>query len=242
LSARGLAEADVVAAKAEAGKVEGLAQVEVDSARIDVIAATGNAEAEAIRAKGTAEAATLEASKLAEATGIGAALREEAAGLSEKADAMAKLEAAGQEHAEFLERIRAQVEIETTRIATEAEVGKAEAEARAEAYRNATFDIVGGSDSFVEAITAGTTTAKRLDRIVGESATLSSVLEPYVNGDGDLVAEVTGMVEGLGSDGARDAALAAIVARIAASDDPGRAASDLLARLLPNGNPTHEVH
>ncbi|MEM9564789.1 MAG: flotillin family protein [Actinomycetota bacterium] len=235
-SATGLAEADVISAKAEAAKTEGLAEIAVDAAKVEVISATGEAEATAIRARGEAEGAALEATKLAEAAGVGAALREEASGLSEKADAMAKLEAAGQEHAEFLERLRAQVEIETTRITTEAEVGKAEATARAEAYRNATFDIVGGSDAFVDAITAGTTTAKRVDRTVGESTTLSSLLDPYLNGDGDLIAELTGMVEGLGSNGARDAAIASIAGRIAMSDDPARTAAELLGRVLPTGS------
>ncbi len=240
-SAAGLAEADVTTARAQATKVEGLALVDVDAAKVDVISATGTAEASAIRARGEADAASLEATRLAEATGIGAALREEAAGLSDKADAMAKLEAAGQAHAEFLERLRAEVEIETTRITTDAEVGKAEAEARAEAYRNATFDIVGGSDAFVDAITAGTTTAKRVDRLVNESDTLTRVLGPYLDGDSDLIAELTGMVEGLGANGARDTAIATIAGRIAASDDPAATAARLLDRILPAGQGVPEV-
>jgi uncharacterized membrane protein YqiK len=207
--AAGLADADVMAAKAEAEKLAGLATVEVDSARIEVISETGKAEAEALRAKGEADAFA-----------AGELLRQQGEGEKVKAEAAAMMEEAGRDHAEFMARLDVQRTIEQDRIAADAEVGKLEAGARAEAFKQATFDIVGGADDFVDAITASATNARRVDRLVGDSDVLSGVLNGYVDGDGDLVSELARMVEGFGAGGARDTALTALLARIAASDDP----------------------
>ncbi len=207
--AAGLAEADVLTAKADADKAAGLAQVEVDAARIGVISATGKAEAEAVMAKGQADAFS-----------AGELLRQQGEGEKVKAEAAAMMEESGRGHAEYMARLEVERVIETERIAADAEVGKLEASARAEAFKQATFDIVGGADDFVDAITASATHARRVDRVVGDSEVLSGVLNGYMNGEGDLIAELSQMVQGFGADGARDTAFASLLARLASSDDP----------------------
>ncbi|MEM9132455.1 MAG: flotillin family protein [Actinomycetota bacterium] len=207
--AAGLAEADVLTAKADADKAAGLAQVEVDAARIGVISATGTAEAEATMAKGQADAFA-----------AGELLRQQGEGEKVKAEAAAMMEESGRGHAEYMARLEVNKAIEIERITADAEVGKLDAEARAEAFKQASFDIVGGADDFVDAITASATHARRVDRLVGDSDVLTGVLNGYVDGEGDLIAELSRMVQGFGADGARDTAVAALLGRLAASDDP----------------------
>lgn len=207
--AAGLAEADVLTARADADKAAGLAQVEVDAARIGVISATGTAEAEATMAKGQADAFA-----------AGELLRQQGEGEKVKAEAAAMMEESGRGHAEYMARLEVNKAIEIERITAEAEVGKLDAEARAEAFKQASFDIVGGADDFVEAITASATHARRVDRLVGDSDVLTGVLNGYVDGEGDLIAELSKMVQGFGADGARDTAFAALLGRLAAADDP----------------------
>ncbi len=219
-SAAGLAQADVMTAKAGAEKATGLAKVDVDAARVEVIGETGRAEAEAIAARGQAEAMARKAAGEADAFSAGELLRQQGEGEKVKAEAAAMMEEAGRDHAEFMAKLEAQLTVEQDRITADTEVGKAEAAARAEAFKTASFDIVGGTEDFVNAIQGAAGNARRVDRFVADSDVLSGVLNGYINGDGDLVAELTRMVEGFGAGGVRDSAMATLLTRLASSDDP----------------------
>lgn len=100
-AAAGLAEAEVMNAKAGAVQKYGSAEADVVQKKAEAEAAGGLAMAEAIQAKGLAEAESQRASFDAEAEGMSKRYAAEADGVAAKAEAMQKLDGVGKEHEEY---------------------------------------------------------------------------------------------------------------------------------------------
>ncbi len=196
-AASGLAEVEVLEAQAAANEKLGLAQVNVDLARAGAVRELGEAEASKLRDSGMAEAEITEAK-----------LKGEAKGLTDKAAAMKELEGVGQEHEEFVRRLEADTKVRLAEVDATIGVATAQAEAMKAGLESANIDIVGGSDMFVDKLIGAISTGKSVDGLTQKSETISNILEPYQNGDEDLVSKLSEAIGGLGADGIRDLSVA----------------------------------
>ncbi len=202
-AASGLAEAEVMHAKAGANEKLGLADVNVDVARASAVRELGEAEAAKVRDAGLAEAQIVEAK-----------LKGEAKGLTDKAAAMRELEGVGQEHEEFVRRLEADTKVRLAEVDATVGVATAQADAMKAGLEAANIDIVGGSDMFVDKLVGAISTGKSIDGLTQKSDTISNVLEPYQNGDEDLVAAIANAISGLGAEGIRDLSVAELLRQI----------------------------
>ncbi len=202
-AAKGLAEVTVREADAVAIEKVGLAEVRVREA-----------DAGATQKEGVVGAAVVRELGLAEAEATEAKLRGEAAGLTEKAAAMRELEGVGQEFEEFTRRLDAQKEVDLAKVDAQLGIGTAQAEALKAGLESADIDIVGGSDIFVDRLVGAVAGGKSVDAFVENSGTTSKVFGKYLEGDGDIVADLTELTAGLGGAGVRDLTISAFLAQM----------------------------
>ena len=164
---RGLVDAEVKEALAEAFKKEGQAQAQVTRERLD------------------AEASGIERKALAEATGIRERLLAEAAGISEKAEAMKKLDGVSRKHEEFRLALEHERTIALERLRTNIDLGRAQAEVYSEAFKSANINIVGGDDGFYNNFLKSVTLGHSVEGLVNSSQTVRGLLDRFgVSGAG----------------------------------------------------------
>ncbi|HBX79107.1 MAG TPA: hypothetical protein DEG43_15800 [Acidimicrobiaceae bacterium] len=211
--------ADGVRAEAAA---EGLAQVEVRRAEAQAIEQVGLAEVRVLEATAGATRITGEA----EGAATEARLRGEAKGLAEKAESMRLLEGVGQEYDLAVKNIDAEKEVRLAGVGAQVETAKAMGEALAAAN----IDIVGGSDVFVDRIMGAISAGKAVGGFAGASEATEAIAAPYLNGEKDLVASLTGALGGLGASGVADLTLARFLTLL--SDRVGGAEGDLLREVV----------
>ncbi|MFM7100558.1 MAG: flotillin family protein [Verrucomicrobiota bacterium] len=233
-AAKGLAEAKVTIAKAEARKVEAAAIKEVGLAEAEVIKAKGDVQAEVTQTQAEAEAEGTKDKELALATGIEARGVAEAKAIQQKAEAMKLLQAAGQGHEEFKLRLQKERDVELAAIHVQREVAQANAQVVSEALKHARIDIVGGENDFFEKVVRSIGTGKSVDRLVQNSATLTDIKETFFNGDPErFKAQLRQWVADFGIPTAdlRNLTLAALLARLLASAGDAGMKSTLEAAL-----------
>lgn len=182
-AAKGLAEAKVTVAKANARKAEAMAIKEVGLAEAEVLKAKGTVTAQNTETQAEAEAEGTKDRELAIAAGIEARGAAEAKSIHQKAEAMKVLQAAGQEHEEFKLRLNKERDVELAAINVQRDVAQANAAVVSEALRHARIDIVGGENDFFEKIVRSIGTGKSVDRMVQNSATLTDIKSTFFNGD-----------------------------------------------------------
>ncbi len=169
----------------------------------DVVAAQGKAEASAVQAKGLAEAEAIRAHGVSEAEGIDA-----------KADAMKKLNEAGQDHEEFKLELEKEKAVELAEIEVRAKVAAKHSEVMSEALKSANIDIVGGETEFFDKITSAITQGKSIDRLVDNSHTLTTVRDTFFTGDpDDFQNQIEDFVDrfGVSSDDLKNLSIAALL-------------------------------
>lgn len=171
-----LAEAEQAAAVKESSAKKLLAEaVTAESAAAGLAEAqVMEAQAVAVQKQGAAEAEVLQMKMNAEAEGI-----------TSKAEAMKLLDAVGRDHEEFKLRLNKDKEVELAQINVQAEIAGRQADVLGEALKSAKIDIVGGDAQFFDRITGAIASGKAVDRLVGNSATLTDVKETFFNGDAD---------------------------------------------------------
>jgi len=205
IAAPGIGEAKAMEATAVASEKMGLVEARVikekgasaaDVRRGNLLAeAAGNeegglaearvrtADAEAQRKMGEAEAWTIEQK-----------LNAEAKGLTEKADAMKKLDGVGREHEEFRLSLDKEKEVELRELDMRREMVRDQSKVLGEAFKNTKIDIVGGDgqffDRFVNAISYG----KSIDGFMDKSNVAKGALNEYLDGARSLPADVTEML------------------------------------------------
>ena len=210
-AAKGLAEAKVTIAKANARKIDAAATKEV-----------GLAEAEVIKAKGTVQSENTQTLAEADATGIEARGSAEAKSIHLKADAMKLLHAAGQQHEEFKLRLAKERDVEMASINVQRDVAQANASVVSEALKTAKIDIVGGENDFFEKIVRSIGTGKSVDRMVHNSATLTDIKETFFNGDPEhFKTQLRQWVAdfGIKTEDLKNLTLSALLAKLVASTD-----------------------
>lgn len=224
----GLAEAQVIEAKASAREKEGnvqanvierttLAEARGIEVKAEALKKQGMAEADVQREKGSADASTLELKSLAEAKGIKERILAEAAGIEQKAIAMKQLEGVSREHEEFRLRLEKEKAVELASINIEAEIAQAQASVMAEALKSARIDIVGGDQSFFNTIVQAVSRGKSIDRLVDNSAHLTDIKAALMgDGEGQLLDRVRGLIQkvGLTTDDVRNLTVSALLLKL----------------------------
>ena len=169
----GLSEAQVMHAKAEAQERQGIVEAVVIEKKADAVKKEGIAQAEVIKEKALAEAA----------------------GITEKAEAMKKLNDAGKEHEEFRLTLAKEKEVELAHISIQKDIAQAQAGVLAEAFKTAKIDIVGGDNTFFDNVIRQVSAGKGLDKFISHSEN-ATLLKENLLGDGEnIIEKVMGMVD-----------------------------------------------
>ena len=177
-AAIGLSEAEVMIAKAEAQEVQGEKEASVIEKKAEAVRKEGLAQAEVVREKALAEAK----------------------GIEGKAEAMKKLNEAGQSHEEFKLQLQKEKDVELAQINIQKDIASAQAEVLSEALKTAKIDIVGGETMFFENIVRQVSNSKGFDHLINNSQHAldikSSLMGP--DGKGDLAEKVRGLADRYG--------------------------------------------
>lgn len=169
----GLSEAQVLHAKADAAERQGIVEAVVIEKKADAIKKEGIAQAEVIKEKALAEAA----------------------GITEKAEAMKKLNDAGKDHEEFRLTLAKEKEVELAQIAIQKDIAQAQAGVLAEAFKSAKIDIVGGDNTFFDNVIRQVSAGKGLDKFISHSENATLVKENLLGDGENIIGKVMGMVD-----------------------------------------------
>ncbi|MGW7552605.1 hypothetical protein DMH18_39100 [Streptomyces sp. WAC 06783] len=175
-------------------------------------------------------AAAVEKAGRAEAEAAEALLRAEAAGLTEKAAAMAALDAASREHEEYRLRVAADKEVRLAGLDAQRQIAEVQAKVLATGLENAKIDIVGGDSVFFDRLAGSIGAAKGLDALVERSETVRTAAGPWLDkNNSTFTKDLTTMLGGLGAAGLRDLTLAGALTKLI---DRGGPQSGRLQNLL----------
>lgn len=190
---KGLSEAEVMHAKADATERQGI----VDA---NIIQKKALAEAEAIKAKAEAEkldgmvkAEVAKEQGMVEAEVIKEQATAEAAAIEEKAEAMKKLDGAGKEHEEFKLRLDKELQVDLANINIQKDIANAQAEVISEALQAANIEILGGETMFFEQIMGQIAKGKGIDRMINHSSNLQE-LKAGLTKDGDVLSNIQQLI------------------------------------------------
>lgn len=184
-AAVGLAEARVKEAQAVAFEKQGLAEARVQEAQAPAAEKLGMADVNVARARSKSDADAIEQKLTAEARG-----------LTEKAAAMAALDAASREHEEYRLRLESDRIVALKELETRLGVAEHQATVLGEAFKTAKIDIVGGDGAFLDRIVNAVSYGKAVDGFVSKSSTAQAIVDRYTEGDGNLIQDVGGAISG----------------------------------------------
>ncbi|REC42364.1 flotillin family protein [Chryseobacterium pennipullorum] len=196
----GLSEAQVMHAKADAAERQGLAEAVVIEKKADAAKKEGIAQAEVIKEKALAEAA----------------------GITEKAEAMKKLNEAGKDHEEFRLRLNKEKEVELAEIAVQKDIADAQSLVLAEAFKSAKIDIVGGDNTFFDNVIRQVSAGKGLDKFISHSEN-AQIVRDNLLGDGEnIIAKVMGLVDkyNITSEDIKNMSIASLIFRLKGVANP----------------------
>lgn len=190
----GLSEAQVMHAKADAAERQGIVEAVVIEKKADAVKKEGIAQAEVIKEKALAEAA----------------------GITEKAEAMKKLNDAGKDHEEFRLRLNKEKEVELAEIAIQKDIADAQSLVLAEAFKTAKIDIVGGDNTFFDNVIRQVSAGKGLDKFVSHSENAQMVRENLLGDGENIIAKVMGMVDkyNISSDDIKNMSIASLIFKL----------------------------
>jgi len=205
--------AEAVKAETAAG---GLAEAEVMHAKASAVKEYGTSEADVIQKKGEAEADALAKRFTADADGTAA-----------KAEAMKKLDGVGKEHEEFKLTLDKELQVDLKQIDIQKDIAAEQAAVLGEALKSANIDIVGGDGQFFDQLVNAITKGKQVERFIDNSETVGRLSEALLDGtDGDSpfgerLQAFVGQV-GMTTDDIKNLSIAqAINQMTAATDDKG---------------------
>ena len=190
-AAPGLADVQVERERADAIRATGLAEVEVKKADAEAVEQLGQAEGEATKAK----------------------LAGEGEGLSAKAKGVGAMTSAGQEHEEFRLRLDTQKEVALAGVQAKADVARSAAAALGEAMSNADMQIV-SDERIVERILSAAGVGQAIDGFISNGDAAGQLLAPYLQGDANIIRDISAGLGGIGASGIRDLTVAEFVARL----------------------------
>jgi len=169
----GLSEAQVLHAKADAAERQGIVESIVIEKKAEAERKEGIAQAEVIKEKAFAEAA----------------------GITEKAEAMKKLNDAGKDHEEFRLTLAKEKEVELAQISIQKDIAQAQAGVLAEAFKSAKIDIVGGDNTFFDNVVRQVSAGKGLDKFISHSENATLIKENLLGDGENIIGKVMAMVD-----------------------------------------------
>lgn len=190
----GLSEAQVMHAKADAAERQGIVEAVVIEKKADATKKEGIAQAEVIKEKALAEAA----------------------GITEKAEAMKKLNDAGKDHEEFRLQLAKEKDVELAQIAIQKDIAEAQSMVLAEAFKTAKIDIVGGDNTFFDNVIRQVSAGKGLDKFVSHSENAQMVRENLLGDGENIIGKVMGMVDKykISSDDIKNMSIASLIFKL----------------------------
>ncbi|WP_288376001.1 flotillin family protein [Chryseobacterium culicis] len=190
----GLSEAQVMHAKADAAERQGIVEAVVIEKKADASKKEGIAQAEVIKEKALAEAA----------------------GITEKAEAMKKLNEAGKEHEEFRLQLAKEKDVELAQIAIQKDIAEAQSTVLAEAFKSAKIDIVGGDNTFFDNVIRQVSAGKGLDKFISHSENAQIVKENLLGDGENIIGKVMGMVDKykISSDDIKNMSIASLIFKL----------------------------
>ena len=195
-AAKGLAEADVIKAKAEANEAHGASEAKVLRQKLEA-EATGKREigfadaevqsamAESLEKQGEAEAASLERRMSAEAKG-----------LEEKLHALNAMDQEARDYESFTLQLTQQKELSLAQMATNKDIAEYQSHVLAKALGDADINIMGGDGQFLKQFMSSISLGKSIDGLVGESDTVQKVFKDHLSGERNLVEDLKGLLAG----------------------------------------------
>jgi uncharacterized membrane protein YqiK len=193
VAAGGLADAQVLIAKADALEKEGFAEARVQEAKADSLKKEGIAEANVLEEKLTAEARGKEELGKAEAIatkeiGISTAevLREkgkaEADALVDKFAAMNNMDPASREFEEFRLNLEYQLKEVLASIVANKEISSDQANVLGAALKSANIDIVGGQGDYFDKLAKGMGAGNAVNGFMEKSPVIQALMEKLLGG------------------------------------------------------------
>ena len=178
---------------------EGLALVEVREADAVALEKEGNAKARVTQGQ----------------------MQAEAAGLAQKAEAMKELDGVGREHEEYRLRLEKDKAIEMASIDANRKIADARAEILKEALATAKINIVGGDGQFFERFINAVSVGKSMDGFIDNSNSMQQVFGHYLNGDGNLPAELMETLQGMSTADVQHLTVSSLLGRMMVGADKG---------------------
>jgi uncharacterized membrane protein YqiK len=161
----------------------GLADVQVRERNAEAIEKVGRAEATVEREKAVVAADALRDR-----------LKGEAEGLTDKAAALAAMNASSREHEEYRLRLEAEKEIRLAGIDVQRQVAEEQARVLSVGLSKANIDIVGGDSVFFDKLLGSISLGKSVDGFVQHSDVATTLVGPYLNGDGNFIQDLARLV------------------------------------------------
>ena len=190
---KGLSEAEVMHAKAEAIERQGIVEANIIQKKALAEAEAIKAKAEAKKLDGMVRAEVAKEQGMVEAEVIKEQATAEATAIEEKAEAMKKLDGAGKEHEEFKLRLDKELQVDLANINIQKEIADAQAVVISEALQAANIEILGGETMFFEQIMGQIAKGKGIDRMINHSSNLQE-LKAGLTKDGDVLSNIQQLI------------------------------------------------
>ncbi|MEQ3514565.1 SPFH domain-containing protein [Pseudoalteromonas sp. BZB3] len=218
IAASGLAEADVIKAKAEASAIQGETDARVLQQKLAAEAEgkrnIGESEAVVMRQKleaeaegkreigladaqvQTAMAEAVEKQGEAEAINLERRMSAEAKGLEEKLQALNAMDQDARDYESFTLQLNQQKELTLAKLDIEKDIAANQAEILSKTLGNADINIMGGDGQFFNQFMKAITVGKSIDGLVDESHTVQTLFKDHLNGDRNIMDDLKGVLAG----------------------------------------------
>ena len=219
------AEAKKILAEGEQAEAasKGLAEAQVTLANAEADERQGEAEAKALELKLTAEAKGIEEKALAEATG-----------LREKQEVLNAMSEQAREFETFGLRLNQERELTLAKLDNSVDLAEKQADVLATALAEANINIMGGDGDFLRQFMKSITVGKSIDGLVDESDTVKRLFKDHLEGDRNIMDDLGGVLSGAAqsSETMKNFNMAKLLATLNNADDTQKGA---LASLLNLG-------
>ncbi len=195
-AAKGLAEADIITAKAEALAVQGEKEAHVLKLKLEA-QAQGDREiglsdvevkqamADAIDKQGEAEALNVQRMMTAEAKG-----------LEEKLEALNAMSNEARDYETFTLELSQKKELALASIEANKHIAADQAQIMSKALGSADINIMGGDGQFFNQFMKAISLGKSIDGLVDESDVVKSVFKDHLSGERNLLEDLKGVISG----------------------------------------------
>ncbi|MEC4090767.1 SPFH domain-containing protein [Pseudoalteromonas rubra] len=195
-AASGLAEADVIKAKAQANALQGETDAKVLQQKMEAEAHgkrdIGLADAEVQ----TAMADAMEKQGEAEAINLERRMSAEAKGLEEKLQALNAMDKDARDYEGFTLQLNQQKELTLAQLEANKDIAAHQAQVLAKALSDADINFMGGDGQFFNQFMNAITLGKSIDGLVNESQTVQTVFKDHLNGERNLMDDLKGVLAG----------------------------------------------